>query len=128
MGTMTEGVVALVFAVAVTFVDRLFISGPYMGVAGILLSIAAALAGWYIARAAAVLLPSNTNSGIGYSMVPVMVFSLLSAAVFIGLAYVKMFDMTKVDYTGMDVFYHLLLVMLSAFTIRMAASSIEAMR
>jgi hypothetical protein len=129
MKNLSDPVLALLFALVLTFVDRLFISGPYMGLAGIALSVIAALAGWYAARAGSVLLPNNKRAGIGqYSSAPVFVFALLAAAIFIAFAYVKLFDMTKVDYTATDVAWHLGLVALASFTIRMAGSSVEALR
>lgn len=129
MKNLSDPVIAVLFALVLTFIDRLFISGPYMGLAGIVLSVIAALAGWYAARAGAVLLPTNARSGIGhYSAAPVFVFALFAALVFAALAYVKIFDMTKVDYSSSDVAYHLLLVALAAFTIRMAGNSVSALR
>jgi hypothetical protein len=129
MRSFTDPVFALLFAMALTFADRLFVSGPYMGFAGMLLSLAASLLGWYAARAGASLLPRTAPSGPGgYSTTPVIAFSLFAALIFAAVAYVKIFDMTKVDYTSSDVIYHLLLIVLAAFTIRMAANSVEAMR
>jgi hypothetical protein len=75
------------------------------------------------------LLPTNAGSGIGhYSAAPVFVFALFATLIFAALAYVKIFDMTKVDYTSSDIAYHLLLVALAAFTIRMAGNSVNALR
>jgi hypothetical protein len=129
MKNVSDPVLALVFALVLTFVDRLFISGPYMGISGVILSVIAALAGWYAARAASLLLPASAPAGTGgYSTAPVFVFTVFAALIFAALAYVKIFDMTKADYTTADVVYHLLLIVLAAFIIRMAAMSVEAMR
>jgi hypothetical protein len=129
MKNLSDPVFAALFALVLTFADRLFISGPYMGLTGIVLSVIAALAGWYAARAGSVLLPANARSGIGhYSAAPVFVFTLFAALIFLALAYVKIFDMTKVDYTSGDVAWHLLLVAIAAFTIRMAGNSVNALR
>jgi hypothetical protein len=118
---------AVIFALAITYADRIFISGPYLGLPGVLLSMAAAIIGWYLARLATGLIPDTSRSvgGVGYSMVPLMFFTVLTAVIFAALAYVKIFDLTKVDYTSTDVFYHLLLVVLAAFVIRMAAKAVR---
>jgi hypothetical protein len=52
----------------------------------------------------------------------------VSALIFAGLGFVKIFDMRKVDYTASDVFFHLLLVALAAFIIRTAGLALRAMK
>jgi hypothetical protein len=130
MKNTTEGIAALVIAAAITFADRLFVSGPYLGLRGIALSIVAALIGWYVARfiGARFLRQDYTVGGMGYSARPLMLFVAVSALIFAGLGFVKIFDMRKVDYTASDVFFHLLLVVLAAFIIRMAGLALQAMK
>jgi len=127
MKNVADVAFAGIFALAITFADRIFISGPYLGLTGVLLSLASAIIGWYLARLAVALIPDTSRSvgGAGYSMVPLMLFTVLTALIFAALAYVKIFDLTKVDYTSTDVFYHLLLVVLAAFIVRMAAKSVR---
>ncbi len=125
MKIASEAVIALVVSLALTFADRFFVSGPYMGVAGILLSTVAALAGWYLAKATALALYGSKRAAAGYSMAPLAGFTMFGAIVFGALAYIKLFDLTKIDYTRADVAWHLLLVLLAAFTIKMAASSVS---
>lgn len=125
MNIASEAVIALVVALALTFADRLFVSGPYMGTAGVLLSTVAALVGWYAANATARALYGSKRPAAGYSMAPLAGFTLFGAVIFGALAYVKLFDLLKVDYTGADVFYHLVMIVLAAFTIRMAANSVN---
>lgn len=122
MNHASEAIIAAVAALALTFADRAVVSGPYMGATGILLSLAAALVGWYAARAAAGLTAGRASGG--YSMAPLATFTVFGALIFAAVAYVKIFDLTKVDYTPQDVAIHLVLVALAAFTIRMAAGSI----
>jgi hypothetical protein len=130
MKNTTEGIAALIFAAVITFTDRLFISGPYLGLGGIALSIVAALIGWYSARliGGRFLRQDYTVGGMGYSARPLMLFVAVSALIFAGLGFVKIFDMRKVDYTASDVFFHLLLVALAAFVIRMAGLALRAMK
>ncbi len=123
MKIASDAVIALVVSLALTFADRFFVSGPYMGIAGILLSTVAALVGWYLAKATALALYGSKRAAAGYSMAPLAGFTIFGAIVFGALAYIKLFDLTKVDYTGEDVFYHLVLIALAAFTIKMAAGS-----
>lgn len=125
MKIASDAVIALVAALALTFADRWFVSGPYMGVAGILLSAVAALIGWYAANATALAIYGSKRPAAGYSMAPLAGFTLFGAVIFGALAYAKLFDLAKVEYTGEDVFYHLVLVVLAAFTIRMAANSVN---
>jgi hypothetical protein len=124
-----EFLAAVIFAVVLTYVDRIMISGPYMGGTGTALSIAAAVVGWYIARVVSGLVQrSYASAGPGvYSLVPETSFTIFAAIIFVAFAYIKLFDLTKVDYTSTDVFYHLLLIVLAAFVIRMAAKSVKAM-
>jgi hypothetical protein len=117
-----EATIAAIAALALTFADRAVVSGPYLGTAGILLSIVAALIGWYAGRAAAGLTAGSPSGG--YTMVPLASFTVFGALIFAALAYVKIFDLAKVDYTMQDVAIHLVLVALAAFIIRMAASSV----
>ena len=78
--------------------------------------------------AGAVPLPTHGRSGIGHdSAAPVFVFALF-AALIERSPMLKIFDMAKVDYTSSDIAYHLLLVALAAFTIRMAGNSVNALR
>jgi hypothetical protein len=102
----------------------------YLGLRGIALSIVAALIGWYVARfiGARFLRQDYTVGGMGYSARPLMLFVAVSALIFAGLGFVKIFDMRKVDYTASDVFFHLLLVALAAFIIRTAALALRAMK
>jgi hypothetical protein len=130
MKNTTEGIAALILAAAITFADRLFVSGHYLGLRGIALSIAAALIGWYIARfiGTRFLRQDYTVGGMGFSARPLILFVAVSALIFAGLGFLKIFDMRKVDYTASDVFFHLLLVALAAFIIRMAGLALQAMK
>jgi len=113
-------VIALVFAAALTYADRIFVSGPYMGMTGVALSVVAALVGWVVAKLGARLFRQRYQTGV-------TMFTIFAGLLFLGLAYVKLFDLTKVDYTATDVFYHLLIVALAAFTVRMVFKSVEIM-
>jgi hypothetical protein len=120
---MTDLIIAAIAALVLTFADRWWVSGPYMGLAGIVLSLAAAIAGWYVAKAAARLTARDPASG--YSAMPLAGFTLFGAIIFGAAAYVKLFDLTKADYTGADVAFHLLLVGLAAFVLKMAITSVN---
>jgi hypothetical protein len=129
MREASEFIAGAIFAVVLTYADRVFVSGPYLGIRGVALSTLAAILGWYIARVASRLGQSTNASGRPgrYSLGPEMMFTVFAVIIFLALAYAKLFDLTKVDYTATDVFYHLLLIVLAAFVIRMAAKSIKAM-
>lgn len=123
MKHLPDALTAAIAALAITFADRLFVSGPYMGMTGILLSLVAALAGWYLAKAAAPLTAGRPSGG--YTMIPLASFTVFGALIFAAIAYFKIFDLTKVGYTATDVAMHLLLVALAMFVIRMAAVSVN---
>jgi hypothetical protein len=129
MNEVLEFLAAVIFAVVLTYIDRVFVSGPYLGATGAVLSTIAAMIGWYIARVVSGLVQRRfVSAGPGdYSLVPETSFTIFAAIIFVAFAYIKLFDLTKVDYTTADVFYHLLLIVLAAFVIRMAAKSVKAM-
>ncbi|MEM7462814.1 MAG: hypothetical protein AAF362_09025 [Pseudomonadota bacterium] len=121
-----ETVLAIIFSTVLTFIDRLFISGPYMGLAGIILSILAGIGGWYLAKFVASLIQKRLDTdGVVYSFWPwEIIFTVASALIFASLAYFKLFDLTKTDYSTADVVVHIILVLLAAFVVRMAAYSV----
>jgi predicted permease len=123
MKHLPDALTAAIAALAITFVDRFFVSGPYMGLAGIALSVIAAFCGWYLARALSGLTAGRASGG--YTMLPLASFTVFGALIFAAIAYVKIFDMTKTDYTAADVAAHLFLVALATFTIRMASISVN---
>ena len=120
-----ETVLAIIFSALLTFIDRAFISGPYMGMTGIILSLLAGMGGWYIAKYMASLVQQRFNASGTYTVWPwEIIFTVASVLIFVSLAYFKLFDLTKTDYSTTDIVVHIILVVIAAFVVRMAAYSV----
>ncbi|MGI9401055.1 MAG: hypothetical protein ACR2O0_07375 [Rhizobiaceae bacterium] len=128
MANKKDALIVIVLAVIVTFLDRAFISGPYLGWIGTVLSIVAGMGGGFLAGLAASSIGTRTGSAdeavISNGPWPV-IFTISSALIFAAIAYFKLFDLTKVDYTTTDIIIHLLMVLLAVLTVRMAGLAVK---